>query len=71
MTLVQVLIQLRLIVKEEIRELAIELLQIKSPYRWNGGSMDLNTRARVISLAQQICSLNGKEEVHYSGSESF
>jgi len=63
-TLTQVLPQLRLIVKEEIKSLAIELIRAKAPYRWNGTGMDIETRNKIIGLAQEICRLNSGKEVN-------
>jgi len=61
----QVLDHVELIIKEELRILALELLDLKTQYKRNGQGTNPEIRLRAIEVAQKMCSLNdGRKEEH-------
>jgi len=57
-TVKQVLNQLELVAKGKHRELALELLELKTHYRKNGVGTDPEIRTKAVSVAREINELN-------------
>jgi len=66
----EILSQTRLIAKEDIRRLALELIELKALYSKNGHGTDPSIKERAKAVADEICNLNRRSIIKKGGQES-
>ena len=64
-----ILSQIRLIAKEDIRKLSLELIELKALYSGNGHGTDPCIKEKAKSVADKICDLNRRSIIQRGGQE--